>query len=175
MTYEAKIKLQFDSVFEQSYGSGYCDDCLPEEHVTMEIPAQDLNTSQAFRFFSNFLRAIGHNEVGIMKGACNVAFNESNSQGDMKKVAEEYDLFLAEDVAQQVEDRVKTELDILKEWDKINQNRILSKEPTADPTYGEDDFWEKSYWDLRKAASTKIQDLEEQLSTYRLAEVPNNG
>jgi len=67
----------------------------------MEIPAEDLNTTQLFKFFSNFLRAIGHCEVGIMKGACGTAFNEFQTQDDMRKVAEEYDLKLAEDYAKE--------------------------------------------------------------------------
>ncbi len=67
----------------------------------MEIPAEDLTTTQLFKFFSNFLRAIGHCEVGIMKGACGTAFNEFQTQDDMRKVAEEYDLKLAEDYAKE--------------------------------------------------------------------------
>jgi len=75
---------------------------LPEEHITMEVPAQDLNATQLFTLFTNFARAIGHNEVGIMKGACSVAFNDMRSEEDMRKVAEEYDLKLAEDYRDEV-------------------------------------------------------------------------
>jgi hypothetical protein len=105
MTYEAKIKIQFDSSWESTYSSissgFYGDDMLPEEHITMEIPAHDLTTTQLFKFFSNFLRAIGHNDIGIMKGACGTAFNEALNEEDMRKVAEEYDLKLAEDYAKE--------------------------------------------------------------------------
>jgi hypothetical protein len=101
MTYEAKITLKFDSTWEYTSGI-YDDEMLPEEHITMRVPAQDLNATQLFTLFTNFARAIGHNEVGIMKGACSVAFNDMRSQEDMRKIAEEYDLKLAEDYRDEV-------------------------------------------------------------------------
>ena len=99
--YEAKITLKFDSTWEYT-GGIYDDEMLPEEHITMAVPAQDLNTTQLFTLFTNFSRAIGHTEVGIMKGACSVAFNDMRSQEDMRKVAEEYDLKLSEDYRDEV-------------------------------------------------------------------------
>jgi hypothetical protein len=101
MTYTAKITLKFDSTWEYTSGI-YDDEMLPEEHITMAVPAQDLNTTQLFTLFTNFSRAIGHTEVGIMKGACSVAFNDMRSQEDMRKVAEEYDLKLVEDYRDEV-------------------------------------------------------------------------
>ena len=104
MTFTAKIKIQYDAEWTNtsSYYSSYQDDMLPEEHITMEIPAEDLSTIQLFKFFSNFLRAIGHNDMGIMKGACATAFNESQNEEDMRKVADEYDLKLAEDYGKEI-------------------------------------------------------------------------
>jgi hypothetical protein len=96
MTYEAKITLKFDSTWEYT-GGIYDDETLPEEHITMRVPAQDLNTTQLFTLFTNFARAIGHTEMSIMKGACSVAFNDMRSEEEMRKTAEEYDLILAED------------------------------------------------------------------------------
>jgi hypothetical protein len=101
MTYEAKITLKFDSKWEYT-GGIYDDETLPEEHITMAVPAQDLNTTQLFTLFTNFARAIGHTEVSIMKGACSVAFNDMRSVEDMRKVAEEYDLKLVEDYRDEV-------------------------------------------------------------------------
>ena len=98
MTYTAKLKLEYHSTFVNTYSGAGCDDCLPEENITMEIPAEDLSTPQLFKFFSNFLRSIGHTEHGIMKGACNVAFNEMNSEKDMREIAKEYDLTMNEDL-----------------------------------------------------------------------------
>tara|TARA_R110000868_G_scaffold94550_2_gene260834 strand:+ start:244 stop:852 length:609 start_codon:yes stop_codon:yes gene_type:complete len=101
MTYEAKITLKFDSKWEYT-GGIYDEEMLPEEHITMAVPAQDLNTTQLFTLFTNFARAIGHTEVSIAKGACSVAFNDMRSQEDMRKVAEEYDLKLSEDYRDEV-------------------------------------------------------------------------
>ena len=99
--YEAKITLKFDSTWEYT-GGIYDDEMLPEEHITFECPAQDLNTIQLFGLFNKFLYAMGHTESGIMKGACSVAFNDMRSQEDMRKVAEEYDLKLVEDYRDEV-------------------------------------------------------------------------
>jgi hypothetical protein len=96
MTYKATLKVHFDT--EWTYTGGiYDDETLPEEHYTFEIPTQDINSIQLFRFFANVALVMGHNDVGIMKGACALAFNDMRSQEDMRKVAEEYDLKLAED------------------------------------------------------------------------------
>ena len=92
MTYSAKITLIYSSKSDL-----YNDDILPEEKITMEVPAEDLNIHQAFKFYSNFLRAIGHLDISIMRGACALAFNDMRSEEDMKKVAQEYDLLLIED------------------------------------------------------------------------------
>ena len=104
MTYKAQLKIQFDTEWTPSYGSSgiYDDETLPEEHYTFEIPAHDLNTIQLFRFFGTVARTMGHNEVGIMKGACALAFNDMRSVEDMRKVAEEYDLKLAEDYSKEL-------------------------------------------------------------------------
>ena len=99
--YEAKITLKFDSTWEYT-GGIYDDETLPEEHYTFEVPAEDLNTIQLFQLFAKFAGAMGHNETGIAKGACYVAFNDMRSQEDMRKTAEEYDLKLVEDYRDEV-------------------------------------------------------------------------
>jgi hypothetical protein len=70
---------------------------IPEEHITFECPAEDLNSIQLFQLFAKFAGAMGHNEAGISKGACYVAFNEMRSFEDMKKTADDYDLVMKED------------------------------------------------------------------------------
>lgn len=96
MTYTAIVKLQYNSKWE-STGGIYDDEMLPEENITFEVPAEDLNTIQLFGFFNKFLYAMGHTESGIMKGAMSTTFNDMRSFEDMKKVAEEYDLVMKED------------------------------------------------------------------------------
>jgi len=98
MTYKASLKVQFDTEWTSTnYISGFDDSVLPEEHYTFQVPAEDLNVHQLFRFFATVARAMGHNEIGIMKGACSLAFNDMRDEEEMRKVANEFDLFLSED------------------------------------------------------------------------------
>ena len=103
MTYKARLKVSFDTEWTPTYGGSgiYDDETLPEEHYTFEIPCEDLNAVQLFRFFGTIARTMGHDEINIMKGACALAFNDMRSQEDMRKVAEEFDLKLAEDYAKE--------------------------------------------------------------------------
>jgi hypothetical protein len=104
MTYKATLKVHFDTEWTPSYGvSGIYDDCsLPEEHYTFEIPTHDINSTQLFHFFATVAQVMGHNEIGIMKGACALAFNDMRREEDMRKVADEYDMKMAEDYAKEL-------------------------------------------------------------------------
>ena len=101
MSYEAKITLKYDSTWEQTRGI-YDEEEIPEEHITFECPAHDLNAIQLFQFFAKFASAMGHSEAGIAKGACFVAFNEMRTTEGMRKTADEYDLKLIEDYRDEV-------------------------------------------------------------------------
>ena len=101
--YSAKVTLKYDSVWEHK-GGIYDEEMIPEEHITFETPVEDMNTIQLFQFFAKFAAAMGHNEVGIAKGACYVAFNEMRSTEAMRKTADDYDLFLAEDYHKKLEE-----------------------------------------------------------------------
>ena len=100
--YKARLKVSFDTEWTSNGYGVYDDETLPEEHYTFEIPTEDLNSIQLFRFFGTIARTMGHHELGIMKGACSLAFNDMRSFEDMKKVADEYDLFLAEEYKSKV-------------------------------------------------------------------------
>ena len=102
MTYKATLKAQFDTEWTPTTYGVYEDEILPEEHYTFEIPVQDINTVQLFRFFGNIARTMGHIDRGIMKGAAALAFNDMRSEEDMRKVADEFDLILAEDHGKKV-------------------------------------------------------------------------
>jgi hypothetical protein len=114
MTYKATLKVKFDTEFvnQSSYGV-YDDETLPEEHYTFEVPAHDLNTIQLFRFFGTVARTMGHNDVGIMKGAASLAFNDMRNEEDMKRVADEFDLKMAEDYAKELR-KMQDEIYVLK-------------------------------------------------------------
>ena len=99
--YKARLKVHFDTEWI-STGGIYDDETLPEEHYTFEIPTEDINSIQLFRFFGTVARTMGHHEVGIMKGAVALAFNDMQKHEDMQKVADEYDLILAEDHGKKV-------------------------------------------------------------------------
>ena len=113
MTYKATLKVHFDTEWTPTYGGSgiYDDETLPEEHYTFEIPCQDINAVQLFRFFGNIARTMGHNELSIMKGACSLAFNDMRSQEEMRKVAEEYEMTMDEDLKGKFEDWKQAEED----------------------------------------------------------------
>ena len=119
--YKASLKVQFDTEWSStSYSSGYDDSMLPEEHYTFQVPAEDLNTYQLFRFFATVARAMGHDEINIMKGACGVAFSEERSQENMRKVADEFELTLGEDLRKKFDDMLEAE----KEWERIKKGTM---------------------------------------------------
>ena len=96
MSYNATVRLSYINDTETSHNK-YFPEIVDKQTITIEAPAQDLNTHQYFELFKGFLRAVGFDEYGIMDGACRVAFNDCNREDDMKKLADEYELFLAED------------------------------------------------------------------------------
>ncbi len=124
MTYTAKLKVHFDTEWTPSYGSSrlYDDEILPEEHYTFEIPAEDVNITQLFRFFATIARTMGHCDQNIMKGACALVFNDMRSEQDMRKVADEYDLILDEDLSEKIKEAVKLEKEKDAEWQRISQS-----------------------------------------------------
>jgi len=96
MTFKATVKFSYTSD-NQDPPSKWFPESVDCKTITVEAPAEDLNIHQYYELFKSFLAASGFCEYSIMDGACRVAFNDSNSEAQMKKVADEYDLFLAED------------------------------------------------------------------------------
>jgi len=96
MTYNATVKLCYINDTEASHNK-YFPEIVDKQTITIEAPAHDLNVWQHFELFKSFLRAIGFAEYSIMDAACRIAFNDSNDEAQMKKLADEYELFLAED------------------------------------------------------------------------------
>jgi len=118
MTYKATLKVKFDTEWTSThYSSGFCDMMLPEEHYTFEVPAEDLNVHQLFRFFATVARAMGHDELNIMKGACGLAFAEDRSVEKMRKVADEFELTLGEDLRTRFEEMKESDA----EWERIKK------------------------------------------------------
>ena len=138
MTYKAKLKVHFDTEWTPTYGGSgiYDDETLPEEHYTFEIPCQDINSIQLFRFFGTVARTMGHNDLGIMKGACSLAFNDMQSQEDMRKVAEEFELTLAEDLQGKFKDWKEAE----EAWTNLRKGPMGTHLENEDAMY-----WKNKY------------------------------
>lgn len=111
MTYTSKITLKFESTWEQTRGI-YDEEMIPEEIITFEAPAEELNTIQLFQLFAKFAASMGHNESGIAKGSAYIAFNELRTTEQVRKTAEEYSLMMEEDHFQIVSDLQKEICDL---------------------------------------------------------------
>lgn len=126
MTYSAKVTLKYDSIWD-SKGGIYDDEMLPEQHITMEVPAEDLNTMQLFKLWESFLQSMGHTELSIMKGACYLAFNDMRSDENMSKIADEFDLKTIEDhyeIVANLQELIDTLRVKLKEISELDQSDI---------------------------------------------------
>lgn len=93
MIYESKITFKFESKFNKSY----CEESLPEEVITYEFPAQDVSAIQIMDAFRKFIIATGQHPDSVASAGAYLAFNEYRSPEEMKKTADEYDLYLVED------------------------------------------------------------------------------
>jgi hypothetical protein len=101
MSYNATVKFSYISDSQET-SSKYFPESINCKTITVEAPAEDLNIHQYYELFKNFLGAAGFCEYSIMDGACRVAFNDSNSEAQMKKVADEYDIFLHEEYHEKI-------------------------------------------------------------------------
>lgn len=111
MTYDATIKFEFNSTISPSLSSIVCDEeFTPEEHFVLTAPASELTTKQCFRLFEKFLFACGYELSSIKDGAMSLVFNEWVTKEQQRKVCDEYDLTMNEDLDSK-----------FKEWKKLNE------------------------------------------------------
>ena len=120
MTYEAKLTVKFDSKFTHSPYSSYETDSLPEEHFTFEVPVDDLTTTQVFGLFKKVMLTMGYCEQSIASGVMSTVFNPDGDEKLMRKMCEEYDLTMNEDVGKKVQEEVQKQLEIEK---KLNSKQ----------------------------------------------------
>jgi len=120
MTYEAKLTVKYDSTFTYNSYSTYESGILPEEHVTFEIPVHDLTTTQVFGLFKKVMLTMGYCEQTISSGVMSTVFNPDGDEKLMRKMCEEYDLTMNEDVGKKVQEEVKKQLEIEK---KLNSKK----------------------------------------------------
>jgi hypothetical protein len=118
MTYEAKLTVKYDSTYTYTYSGD--NRFLPEEHYTFEIPVDDLNATQVFALFKKVMLTMGYSEQSIASGVMDTVFNPDEDEKLMRKMCDEYDLVMEEDVAKKVDEEVKLRLEIEKELKNDN-------------------------------------------------------
>ena len=111
MTYEATVEFKFNSTHtpECSSSNPIISDYIPEQHFTLTAPATDLNTKQMFKLFERFMLAMGYHQSSIMSGAMSLVFNVWVTEEEQRKVCNEYDLTLNEDLTDKFKEMRKLE------------------------------------------------------------------
>jgi len=105
MTYEAEVQFKFDATFTPTYGtsSWTSDDFVPEEHYLITAPAADLNCKQYFKLFEKFLLCVGMDQQSIRSAAMSLVFNDCVREDEQRKVCNEYELTMDEDLDKKFE------------------------------------------------------------------------
>lgn len=113
MTYDATVEFKFNATWTPTYKSGFGstidDDFLPEEHYLITAPAADLNCRQYFKLFEKFMLCVGMSPHNIRQGAMSLVFNDYVDEKDQRKISEEYDLTMNEDLHKKFEEWKKLE------------------------------------------------------------------
>ena len=108
MTYEATVQFKFDATFTPTYGSGFgstvIEDYIPEEHYLITAPAADLNATQYFKLFEKFMLCVGMCPSSIRSGAMSLVFNDYVDEKEQRKVCDEYELTMDEDLNSKFEE-----------------------------------------------------------------------
>ena len=108
MTYDATVQFKFDATFTPTYGSGFgstvIDDFIPEEHYLITAPAADLNSTQYFKLFEKFMLCVGMDPQSIRSGAMSLVFNDYVDEKEQRKVCDEYELTMDEDLEKKYQD-----------------------------------------------------------------------
>jgi hypothetical protein len=74
-----------------------------EVTTTWETEMTDCNVHAWFKVFESVLAAVGFRSDVIMRGACELAFNETRDPSLMQKVAFDYDLKMVEHISNEGE------------------------------------------------------------------------
>jgi hypothetical protein len=108
MTYDATVQFKFDATFTPTYGSGFgstvIEDYIPEEHYLITAPAADLNATQYFKLFEKFMLCVGMCPSSIRSGAMSLVFNDYVDEKEQRKVCDEYELTMDEDLNSKFEE-----------------------------------------------------------------------
>ncbi len=105
MTYTAEVQFKFDATWTPSYSSSIPDDdFVPEEHYLITAPAADLNAKQYFKLFEKFMLCVGMSPASIRSGAMSLVFNDYVNESDQRKICDEYELTMDEDLHSKFEE-----------------------------------------------------------------------
>ena len=108
MTYDATVQFKFDATFTPTYGSGFgstvIEDYIPEEHYLITAPAADLNSTQYFKLFEKFMLCVGMCPSSIRSGAMSLVFNDYVDEKEQRKVCDEYEITMDEDLRKKYEE-----------------------------------------------------------------------
>ena len=129
MTYEATVQFKFDATWTPSYGSSSIpdDDFIPEEHYLITAPAADLNCKQYFKLFEKFLLCVGMDDKSIRSSAMSLIFNDCVSEDEQRKLCNEYDLTMNEDLDKKYQEWKERDA----QWAKMNAHYKNNFEDSA--------------------------------------------
>jgi len=169
MTYEAEVQFKFDATFEPTYGTSSWtdDDFIPEEHYLITAPAGDLNAKQYFKLFEKFMLCVGMCPASIRSGAMSLVFNDYVTEEDQRKVCNEYELTMDEDLEKKYQDFKERDA----QWAKINAQyeKNFGSEPKIKGDWEQmtdeerEHQWEKSYWQIYRRFQRFAKYTDEQL------------
>jgi len=121
MTYEAEVQFKFDATWTSTHGSSFSDDdFIPEEHHLITAPAADLNCKQYFKLFEKFMLCVGMCPKSIRSGAMSLVFNDMVLEEEQRKVCDEYELTMDEDLEKKYQDFKKREA----QWAELSEPKI---------------------------------------------------
>lgn len=131
--YESTVVVTYEGTADEKI----CDDhILPRKVVRMETTG-DLSSPQFFRFFGDFLRAVGFSDGVVSYGAAAEAFSEDYGSDIHKKTAKQLDITLNEDLTATLEARIEEHFDAERvrdienranDWRRMYQNTKQSLE-----------------------------------------------
>ena len=123
MTYKAEVQFKFDATYTHSYGGFGStigdDDFLPEEHYKITAPAADLNAKQYFKLFEKFMLCVGMCPASIRSGAMSLVFNDYTNEEEQRKVCNEYELTMDEDLEKKYQEFMKRDA----EWARLKKSQ----------------------------------------------------
>jgi hypothetical protein len=155
MTYEAEVQFKFDSTYTHDYNRGFGstigdDDFLPEEHFLITAPAADLNAKQYFKLFEKFMLCVGMCPSSIRSGAMSLVFNDYVDEKEQRKVCDEYELTMDEDLEKKYQDFKQRD----EEWARLKPGPMGTVDNVGRYSiftqFTDEQLWEMAEWGNQK-------------------------